>query len=444
MAKTRMQSSTAQQTEAPATESSRPSRQGRGNQAAADRLLGAGQGETAPTSMGDVGSSNAFMAAASTAMDAALPTLGSFAKLSVSGNIPLLTNGVASLTFAPSLDMQIAREHTGEVSAMIGTKVSIKAEAGREGWGWLPDFKAYVQGYLKGSIKVQGDSAEEIMQIFMLSVRQTLEAACDATGAPKDIRETIGTAVMSEEARLDTLHGMDKYDRAMASVAVGAEAGASVGSFDGSVGAELSHTTMLTNRDGDRDNAEVNSFGRGSVTVSGKFSMSKLPVKVSPKVTFVMGMDGSLVEWYVALGAEGTLTAGEFAPVVLMGAEWATEFGVAMGNMIRNAARDGARSEAGLTSDIVAGLSFGPEAVKYTVFGDQLKNWAASPAFADESSQKVTFGVNGQAGWSKWKGVNCKGAVSSVRSFSLGGGDGPLKIEASQGDNIAYLYNSQR
>jgi hypothetical protein len=338
--------------------------------------------------------------------------------------------------------MQIAREHTGEMSAMIGTKVNIKAEAGREGWGWFPDFKAYVQGYLKGSIKIQGDSAQEIMQIFMLSVRRTLEAACDATGAPADIREAIGTAVMGEEARLDTLANMDRGDKAMASVAVGAEAGASVGSVKGSVGAELSRTTMLTNNDGDRENAEVKSFGRSSVTVSGRFSMSELPVNVSPKVTFVMGGDGSLVEWYVALGAEGTLAAGEFAPIVLMGAEWATEFSVAMGNLVRNAAREGARSSAGLTSDIISGLSFGPEAVKYTAFGDQLKNWAASPAFAEQSSQKVTFGVNAQAGWSKWKGVNCKGAVSSMRSFALGGDGGPLKIEASRGDNIAYLAHA--
>lgn len=442
MAKTRMQSSTAQQTEAPAVESSGPSRQGRGNQAAADRLMGAGPGQTPPVSMGDVGSANAFVNAATLAMDAALPTVGSFAKLSIAGNIPLLNHGISKITFGPSLDLQVAREHTGEMSAMIGTKVSIKAEAGTEDWGWFPAFKSYVQGYLKGSIKIQGDSAQEIMQIFMLSIRKTLEAACDAAGAPADVRASIGTAVMGEESRLQTLQNMDKGDRAMASVAVGAEAGTSIGSVSASVGAELSRTTMLTNNDADRLNAEVTSKGRSSLTVSGSFKMSKLPVSVSPKVTFVLGSDGSLVEWYVALGAEGSLAAGEFAPIVLMGAEWATEFSVAMGNLIRNASRSGARSQAGLTSDIVSGLSFGPEAVKYTVFGDQLKEWARSPAFAEQSSQKVNFGVNAQAGWSKWKGVNCKGAVSSVRSFALGGGDSPLKIEASRGDNIAYLAHA--
>jgi hypothetical protein len=416
----------------------------RGNQAAVAQLSAANQDVAAPITLGDVGDANSFMAAASSALDAALPTIGSFAKLSVAGKIPLVTAGVAEVAFSPSLDMQVARERTGEFSAMIAAKIEIKASAGKEGWGWLPDFEAYVSGNLQGSLKIQGDSATEIMNLFMLSVRHTMEAACDAAGAPEDIKDTIAGAVMGEDAKLATLHGMDKYDRVIASVGVGAEAGAKAGDFGGSVGANLSHTTMLSNNDEDRDNADVKSFGRASVTVSGSFSMQSLPLKVAPKVTFVMGTDGSLVEWFVALGATGTLTAGEFAPVVLMGAEWATEFSVAMGNMIRNAASKGARSETGMIADIVSGLSFGPEAVKYSVFGDKLRDWSTSPAFAGESQQKIEFGVNAQAGWSSFFGANVNGSISSVRSFKLGGGAGPLTIEASKGDNIASVRKTQR
>ena len=416
----------------------------RGNQAAAAQLAPATQEVAPPVNVGEVGDANSFLAAASTAMDAALPTIGSFAKLSVSGNIPLLTNGAATISFSPSLDMQLARERTGEFSAMIAAKLQLKASAGVDGWGWLPDFEAYVSTNLKGSLKIQGDSATEIMNLFMLMLRTLMEGACDAAGAPNDIKETIAGAVMGEDAKLDTLHNMDKYDRVIASVGVGAEAGASAGSLGGSVSADLSHTTMLSNTDEDRDNVDVKSFGRASVSVSGSFTMASLPIKVSPKVTFVMGTDGSLVEWFVALGATGTLTAGEFAPIVLMGADWATEFSIAMTNLIRNAANKGARSEAGTISDLVSGLSFGPEAVQYTVFGDKLKDWSQSSAFAGESSQKIEFGVNAQAGWSKFFGANVNGAISSVRSFKLGGGDGPLSIEASKGDNIAYLRKASR
>ena len=238
---------------------------------------------------------------------------------------------------------------------------SSSASSEQKGWGWLPDFEAYVSGYLKGSLKIQGDSATEIMRLFMLAVRQTMESACDAAGAPDDIKQTIAGAVMGESVRQETLHGMDKYDRVIASVGIGAEAGASVGDFGGSVGADLSHTTMLTNKDGDVDNPEVTSFGRASFTVSGSLSLQKLPIKVNPKVTFVMGTDGKPVEWFVAFGATGTMAAGDFAPAALMGAAWATEFSIALGNMIRNAANKGARSESGMIADIVTGCHSVPK-----------------------------------------------------------------------------------
>ena len=447
MSKSRMQTVAPSEAQAPvldANETATSAGPTRGNQAAVDKLGTTEPAAAPPVSLGDVGDANSFMAAASKAMDAALPTNGSFSKLSIAGSIPLATTGAASIVFSPSLDMQVARERTGEFSAMIAAKAQIKASAGVEGWGWLPDFEAYVSGYLKGSIKIQGDSATEIMNLFMLALRHVMESACDAAGAPQDMKDTIAGAVMGDDAKLRTLHGMDKYDRVMASVGIGAEAGASAGALGGSVGADLSHTTMLTNTDADRDNVDVKSFGRASVSVTGSFKMQSVPVKASPKVTFVMGGDGKLVEWFVALGATGTLTAGEFAPAVLMGAEWATEFSVALSNMIRNAANKGARSDAGMVSDIVSGMSFGPEAVTYTVFGDNLKRWAQSPAFAGESSQKIDFGVNAQAGWSKWFGANVSGALSSVRSFKLGGGDGPLSIEASKGDNIASVRKTQK
>ena len=281
MSKNQMQAQASTEAQAPVLDSNQASTStssgsGRGNQAAIDRLSPEGSKNAPPVTLGDVGDANSFMSATSAALDAALPTRGSFAKLSVAGNIPLATGGVADITFTPSLDLQVAREKTGEYSAMIATKAQIKASAGVDGWGWLPDFEAYVSGYLKGSVKIQGDSATEIMNLFMLSVRHIMESACDAAGAPADMKAHIAGAGMGEDAKLQTLHGMDKNDKVVASVGMGAEAGAKAGAFSGSVGADLTHTTTLSNTDGNRDELDVTSknSAKASVSVAGAFSMT--------------------------------------------------------------------------------------------------------------------------------------------------------------------------
>jgi hypothetical protein len=110
MAKSRMQTNESSEAQAPVleeNESMTTSGTDRGNQAAVQQLAPAAQEASPPVSLGDVGDANSFMSAASRAMDAALPTVGSFAKLSVAGNIPLVSYGVADITFSPSLSCKL-------------------------------------------------------------------------------------------------------------------------------------------------------------------------------------------------------------------------------------------------------------------------------------------------------------------------------------------------
>ena len=107
-----------------------------------------------------------------------------------------------------------------------------------------------------------------------------MESACDAAGAPDDIKQTIAGAVMGECAPRDP-HGMDKYDRVIASVGIEKAAHRSV--TLAARWAFLSLSTMLTNKDGDVDNPEVTSFGRASFTVSGSLSLRSSPSRSIPR-----------------------------------------------------------------------------------------------------------------------------------------------------------------
>ena len=409
---------------------------GAGNQAAIDQLAGKSGGAKKPAvDMGAVNSGASFMGAASKAMDAAVPSAGSFASLKISGRIPIASVAVAAAYIEPSLEMQLARSATGEFEVTLSSQIGLRAEAGSNGGGWWPKFMAYFKGYVKGSLKIVGDSAGEIMRQFMLTLRLVIEGACDAAGAPSSIKGMMSNGILSAESKKATIEGMDSGDSITASVGGGVEAGAEASVLGGaSATAEVNFTKKIENADGNRSALEISN--NTSVTVKGSFEHKKLGVKITPNVTFVFA-GGKLTEFFVGISASKSMKLGDFSELTLMGAEWATEFGLAMKELIKDAANKSRRSEVAQISSLVGGLAFGPEAVKYTAFGQQLKSAARAPSFASQSAMQISYSIAAQAGWSQKKGINGKGSLNSDSSFTLGGKTSPLSIEVKSGQPIA-------
>lgn len=422
------------QTQAPATGTASAA----SNQTAVDKLTGkSGAVKKPAVNMGAVNSGAAFVAAATTAMDAAVPSNGSFASLKVAGRIPIASIGVAAAYIEPSLELQLARSATGEFEVTMSSQIGLRAEAGSNGGGWWPKFMAYFKGYVKGSLKIVGDSAGEIMRQFMLTLRLVVEGACDAAGAPASIKDLMANGIMSGESKKATIQGMDSGDSITASIGGGVEVGAEASVLGGSSAtAEVNFTKKIENADGNKGALEVSS--NTSVTVKGSFEHKKLGVKIAPSVTFVFA-GGKLTEFFVGLSGSKEMKLGEFSELTLMGTEWATEFGLAMKELIKDAANKSRRSEVAQISSLVGGLAFGPDALKYTAFGQQLKSAAKAPSFAAQSAMGIKFTLSAQAGWSKKKGINGKGALNSESSFTLGGKTSPLSIEVKSGQPIATL-----
>lgn len=425
-----------QQAPAPATAPANGTAPARGN-AAANQMTKGAAGKAPPVNVGQVQDSNGFMRAASGALNAALPSNGSFCSLKVTGTIPLYSDptGTTTITMSPSLELQAARSETGEFEVTIGSSLSLTAKAGKS-LGWLGKFEAYLTGKVRGSLKIAGDSASEIMSEFMLMVRETIAGACSACGVPNDIASKMTSGVMSNAAREQTIKGMDKNDGVTATFGVGGEVGGKWGNNSASAGIEYTKTAELKNTNGDNQ-LEVTSKGQTAVTVKGSFKPKRLPVKsITPSVTFIFS-GGGLSEVFVGLGTEGEMKAGAFKDIALMGTDWAVDFVMAIKGLIQDAGRKSGRSEVARISELAGGLSLSNEAVKYTAFGNQLKSWANSPSFGGQSEQKISFAASAQAGWSKKKSWNAKGAITSSTSWKLGGGSSPLQIEAKSGQTIA-------
>jgi len=407
---------------------------GQGNQAAIDKLAGKQPASQKPgVNLGAVQDGAGFMKAAGVALDAAVPSPGSFASIKVSGKLPIWSSGAATAYLEPALSLQVARTNEGKFEVTLSSEIGLKAEAGTGGGKWWPKFLAYFKGYVKGSMKIVGDSAAEIFRQFMLTVRMVVEGACDAAGAPGEIKSMMANGVMSGATKDATVKGMDKDDSVTVSIGGGVEAGANTSFGSASAGVDVDFSKKITNKDGNPNAVEVGSTT--SVTVKGSFTLKKLGLKVDPKVTFVFA-GGKLDEWFVGISASKSMKLGEFSALALMGTEWATEASLAIINLIKDAAGKSKRSELAQISSLVGGLSFGPEALKYTAFGNQLKKAATAPDFAGKSSMQITFGLSAQAGWSKSKGANAKGAINSESSWKLGDGNSPLTIEAKSGEPI--------
>lgn len=416
---------------------------GVGNQALSE-LRGGGSEQAPAVDLANVSGANGFMRAASAALDAAVPTQGSYSSLAVSGNIPLWSDptGSAKITLAPSLKLQATRTTSDKFEVTISTALALSAKASRD-FGWFGKFEAFLSAKASGSLKLVGDSAAEIFDEFMLTLREVIDGACSAASVPSNIADALRQGIMSDSAREATIANMDETDGVTATFGLGGSLGGKAGKVQGSAGVDYSHTTTLKNDGNNQLDTSSSSKTKTAITLKGSFKTSKLPVKsINPKLTIILG-DGGVAEVFVGLSTSGVMDSKNFSAIALMSAEWALDMGVALKSFVQGALGTADRSVVAQLSQGIDALSFGSEAVTYTAFGDQLKSVAASnPAFqnadgAGQSLQKIEFGLSGQAGWSSSKGWNAKGALTSAKSWTLGSGSTPLKVEAKSGQTIA-------
>lgn len=383
-----------------------------------------------------------FASAASAALEAIVPGPGSFASLKIAGKVPLYTNGAISCSLESMLSLEAAHTDAGKYEVTLSSQLGLLAEAGARGSRWWPKFLAYFKGYLKGSLKIVGDSAAEIFDEFMLTVRMVVEGACDAAQAPADIKEAMASAVMSADVKRSTIQAMDKDDSTTVSVGGGVEAGADTSFGSAKGGAELMYSKTIENKDNNPNAVEVTDAK--TLTIAGELDFKKAGVLVPANVTFVWKA-GKLDEWYVGLSAAKRMTLGEFSQLALIGGSWAAGFVNAMANLIKTTATKGKIEGVGPIVDLMQGMSMGSDAVKYGVLGEQLKKAAMRPDFAEKSSAEVNIAFGGQAGWSKDKGANIKLGLSTAEMWTLGEQNKtPLFIEARMGDTIVSFEASSK
>jgi hypothetical protein len=257
---------------------------------------------------------------------------------------------------------------------------------------------------------------------------------------PEKIAKMLRQGIMSDATREEVIANMDENDGVTASFGIGGEVGGKWNDNSAGVGLDYKRTTELKNKNGKLD---TSSKGQTSVTVKGSFKAKRLPVKsINPAITFVFA-NGGVSEVFVGLSSSGEMDSEKFSAIALMGTEWAVDVGMAIKGVITDAMGKTNRSEIAQIRQGVDAVSFGPEAVEYTAFGQQLQKVAASnPRFQDtegngQSKQKIEFGISAQAGWSKKKSWNAKGALTTAKSWTLGSSKSPLQVEAKSGQTIA-------
>lgn len=443
MSKKQAAPQTTTQTSAQEQESSSNTSGGMGNQAMSE--LRGGSSEQAPAvDLSNVSGANGFMRAASAALDAAVPVQGSYSSLSVSGNIPLWSDpsGSAKVILAPSLKLQAARTSADKFEVTISTALALTAKASRS-LGWFGKFEAFMSAKASGSLKLVGDSAAEIFDEFMLTLREVIDGACGAAGVPNNVADALRQGIMSDSAREATIQNMDENDGVTATFGLGGSLGGKAGGIEGSAGIDYSHTTSLKNDGNNQLDTSSSSKTKTSLTLKGTFKTSSLPVKsIKPSLTIILG-DGGVSEVFVGLGTSGAMDSNNFSAVALMSTEWAHDMGMAIKSLVQGSLGTADRSTVAQLSQGMDALAFGSEAVTYTAFGDELKAMGArNPGFQDlegtgQSMQKIEFGLSGQAGWTRSKGWYAKGALTSAKSWTLGSSKTPLKVEAKSGQTIA-------
>lgn len=411
------------------------------NSAAIDRMTRTGGGSAPPNDvkLGEVQDGPSFGRAGAAALNAVVPGPGSFASLKISGKIPIYTTPAFSAFLESVLQVQAARTKSGTFEATFSSQLGVLAEAGASGSPWWPRFVATLKAYVKGSLKIVGDDAEEIFDQFLLTLSHVVANAATAAGAePATVNDMSGALVGGRAAAIARL--MDKDDGVTVSLGGGVEAGANTPFGSASVGGEVSFSRTLGNTDGDTD-LEVSDTT--SLTIAGQFTHGKLGPTVPANVTFVE-KEGKLDEWFVGVGVAKKLPLGVVSKEVLLGAAWAEGLVNAMSNLVATTASK-AKLDSAAVADLVSGISVGGDALAYTALGDQLKAAATHPAFDGKSGQEVSLAVDGQAGWSADKGANVRAGVSTAETWTLGEeGKTPLFIEARSGDSIVSFEAGEK
>ena len=412
------------------------------NSKAIDKLTG-NQGPTQGPQLNLNAKSGAeFSSLATTALNAVVPGPGSFASLKIAGLLPIYTTGAMTAFLEPVLELQAAHTNEGKYEVTLNSMLGIRAKAGTDGGGWWPKFLAYFKGYVKGSLKIVGDSGAEIINELMLTIRTIVEGACDSAGAPDDIKEMLAGAVMSSAAKAETIREMSGKDSVTVGVGGGFEGGVDT-SFGGTKGgAEVMFSKTISDQDDD-DRLEVTSAT--TLTLAGEAEFKDLGFKLNGNVTFVW-KQGQLDEWFVGISATQSMSLGKFSDIALIGTSWAADFTNAMANLIKNAASKSSQlNNSAEIIDLIGGISVSDNALKYSVLGNQLKSAAASPSFAGKSGQKVSLMFSAQGGWSSDAGANVKLALATADVWELGEeGSTPLYIEAKTGDTIVSFDGSSK
>jgi hypothetical protein len=375
-----------------------------------------------------------FANAAGVALDALLPGPGSSASMRVSGKLPIYTTGALSAYLLPAISLEAARLGTGKVKVTFASEIGLRAEAGTSG-GWWPKFLAYFQGKVKGAIKITGDSAQEIFDEFLLTLRMVVEGACDSAGAPDSIKDAMANAIMTGQHKVETINNMDKGDSVEVVLGGEVEAGTdtSWGSAKAKAGLEFS---KKLSKDENTDSLKVTETNKKNVTVETMVKIPKLGSSAKVGVNFIW-KNGQFDEWNISVPITATMALGDFSEEILMGVDWIQDMINAISNAAAMAGGKTNNSSVRSAANALSGISVAENAIKYTAFGEGLKKASASSMFGSQSAQKIQFNISGKAGWSKSKGVNLNVALKSTSAWSLGkAGESPIQIDVKTGDTI--------
>jgi hypothetical protein len=355
--------------------------------------------------------------------------------LKITGAFPIYSIGVIDVKLIPALSVEVRR--TGaKLSATLASEIGLKASAGAEGGGWLPKFLAYFQAKIKGSLKITGDSAEEIFNEFLLTLRMVLENACSAVHAPDKIRDAMTNAIMTGESAEETIAGMDEKDSIDVTVGAGVDAGFDTFLGNGKASASYDYSKKIGKENADDKELSVKDSSKAMVSLGVSQNVASLGAKMSGGLNLVF-KNNSFDEFYVNAGISKTMSLGDFSEEVLIGAEWLTDMANGLSNMIHKANNQVSSPEMSRVAGMVAGMSIGPEALKYTAFGEGLKSLSGSSQFAGNMGMKVGMSATAKAGWSKSKGWNVNITLDTTKGMSLGkAGSTPLAIDLKQSDRV--------
>lgn len=411
---------------------------GPSNSDAIRRLNESGGGSEAPDGIdiGGVASADAFAKVGAAALGALIPGPGTMASLKISGRFPFYSTGAFTAFLEPMLALGAARTSDGACEVTLALQLGVRAEAGTKGMPWWASFSAALKAYVKGAVKIVGDSPREIFDQLLLTLSNVIDSAAAAADVPKDEREAIVAAIAGDAGA--TIQGLDKDDGVTASISAGAEASGKLPWGETTLGAEATYSRKLGDAN---DDGKLDVEDSTSLTLSSQLNLATLGLTVPANVTLVW-KDGALDEWFLGMGVTRKLPLGDFTKEALGGAAWAAGFANGVANLVASAGAK-AKLDVSETAQLVRAISPVEEAMTYSATAGMLKSAAGQPWFQEKSGQEVSFALDGQAGWSAEKGANLRVALSTAETWTLGEeGVTPLFIEARTGDTLVSFEDA--